>query len=169
MSQELPCRRVSCQLRKAQKKAARRKRALIFVFGSSFLRCFESLLRLWMLIVQFFVPLMCVLVTGKLLGTLAFTLNVTLHLLAPIVKLVMSFVLAIPCALNLVASILQCLCWLCCFHFYIKLLHIFHCCGLLPDGLRPLLSFLCVLPRMYYPVFLVALSCLLYTSPSPRD
>ena len=143
--------------RKAQKKASKRKRSLVFFFGSSFLWWFESLLSLWLLIIQLFVPLMCVLVPGKLLGTFACALNVTLHILALSLKLAVPFLLAIPSALNLVVSFLHCLCWISCFHFYLKLLHILHCCGLLPDGLRPLLRFLCR-PQHLFPLYLRELS-----------
>ena len=107
---------------------------------------------------QLFLPLVFVLLTGKLLGTFVFVLNVTLHLLAPCLGVAISFVLAIPSTLSLVASIFHGLCWICCLHVYLKLFQILHICDLLPHCLRPLLKVLCILPDMYCPMIAVVLS-----------
>ena len=115
--------------RRTRKLAAKKKRALIFAFGSSFLRWFERMLCLWLLTIQLFLPLVFVLLTGKLLGTFVSVLKVTLHLLAPCLGVVISFVVAIPSTLSLMASILHSLCWICCVHFYLKLFQILHICG----------------------------------------
>ena len=144
--------------RRAQKKAAKQRRSLIFAFGSSFLRWFERMLCLWLLTIQLFLPLVFVLLTGKLLGTFVFVLKVTLHLLAPCLGVVISFVVAIPSTLSLVASILHSLCWICCLHIYLKFFQILHICDMLPHCLRPLLNVLCILPDMYCPMIAVVLS-----------
>ena len=122
--------------RRTRKKTAKQKRDLIFTFGS----------------------LVFVLLTGKFLGTCVSVLKVSLHLLAPCLGVVLSFMVAIPSTLCLVASMIHSLCWICCVHFHLKLFQILQICGCLPECLQSCLYFQSVFPLMYCPVAVVVVS-----------
>jgi len=132
------------QQRRAQKRQAKRRRMLVLSCGGHFVLWFERFLQGFLFIMNVCLPLLTLLVTGRVL--------------CHVLSLAGLFLIAVDKSLQFLASLLHVACWISCVLFYFKLLHCLNAGEFLTGALDSVTMLLQHPLQAYSPCVLIALS-----------